>query len=72
LDSFVADREKAIAEAQARIESEKKAMETAKQRVAQITTWCEDEGNVLDDVLEFFSSDTGASRLATEEPVLKV
>jgi len=64
LVSFVTDREKSIADAKARIEQEQKAMETARSRVDKLVTWCEREGNKLDDVLEFFSSDSGSSKLA--------
>lgn len=60
--SFVADREKSIAEAKARIEQEQKAVETAKERVEKLVAWCEREGNNLDDVLEFFSADNGVSK----------
>ena len=58
LATFTADRQKSIADAEAKIEAEKKAMETAKARVDKLVSWCEKEGNTLDDVLEFFSADT--------------
>lgn len=64
LGAFVADREKSIADAEARIAAEKKAITSAQERVNTLVTWCEDEGNVLDDVLEFFSTDTGNSKHA--------
>jgi hypothetical protein len=64
LGTFVADREKSIADAELRIANEKKAIAAANERVQTLVTWCEDEGNVLDDVLEFFSTDTGNSKHA--------
>jgi len=64
LTSFMTERKKSIAEAEARIQAEKNAMDTAQKRVDQLVQWCEKEGNELDDVLEFFSTDSGASKLA--------
>lgn len=64
LTTFLAERDKSIADAKAKIDAETKAAETAKLRVEKIVGWCEKEGNTLDDVLEFFSADAGTSKLA--------
>jgi len=66
LKTFVAEREKAITDAEERIKKEKEAITTINARVEKLVKWCEEEGNSLDDVLEFFSADTGESKLATE------
>lgn len=66
LKTFVAEREKAISDAEERIKKEKEAITTINARVEKLVKWCEEEGNSLDDVLEFFSADTGESKLATE------
>lgn len=64
LVAFVAAREKSIADAKAKITLEETTLKTAQERVAKITEWCEKEGNKLDDALEFFSADSGTSKLA--------
>jgi hypothetical protein len=64
LVAFVTAREKSIADARAKITLEETTLKTAQDRVAKITEWCEREGNKLDDALEFFSADSGASKLA--------
>lgn len=63
LKKFVAEREKSIADSEERIKQEKKAIETINTRVEKLVKWSEQEGNLLDDVLEFFSADTGDSKL---------
>jgi hypothetical protein len=65
LKSFVADRTKAIADAEAKIEAEKKALDAATKRVAQITDWCKREGNVLNNVITFFNPGAVDSGSAT-------
>lgn len=66
LKTFITEREKSIADAEERIKKEKEAITTINTRVEKLVKWCEEEGNSLDDVLEFFSADTGESKLATE------
>ncbi len=62
----VAAGEAQIAELQAQIESKRTEILTAKTELARVNQSCEAEGARLDDVLEFFSLDQGASKYATE------
>ncbi len=53
-----------ITDLEAQIEARKASIQTAKNHFAQIQSECERESDKIDDVLEFFSLDVGASNLA--------
>ncbi len=63
----VAQNESDIAELQAQIEEKRTAILNAKTELARVHQSCEVESDRLDDVLEFFSLDQGASKYATEQ-----
>jgi hypothetical protein len=60
LNQFVLERENAIIEAENKIKSEKEAINKSKERVIQLTNYCENEGNNLHNVLMFFGTSDSA------------
>lgn len=62
----VAQNETEIAGLQAQIEEKRAAILNAKTEIARVHQACELESDRLDDVLEFFSLDQGASKYASE------
>jgi hypothetical protein len=60
----VSAAEKEIAELEAQIDAKKTAIQKARGELAGVTHACETESDRLDDVLEFFSLDVGASKYA--------
>lgn len=64
----VAQNETEIAQLQAQIEEKRSAILNAKTEIARVHQACELESDRLDDVLEFFSLDQGASKYASETP----
>ena len=62
----VAAGEAQIAELQAQIEAKRTEILNARTELARIHQSCEAEADRLDDVLEFFSLDQGASKYATQ------
>ncbi len=62
----VAQNETSIAELQAQIEEKRSAILNARNELSRVTQSCELESDRLDDVLEFFSLDQGASKYAGE------
>jgi hypothetical protein len=58
-----------ISNLEAQIEARKAAIQAAKNQFAQIQSECERESDKIDDVLEFFSLDVGASKLAPNQQV---
>ena len=54
--------ERVIAELQSQIEARRQAIENAQSELARVTQGCESEADKLDEVLEFFSLDEGASQ----------
>ena len=62
----VAQNEADIAQLQAQIEDKRTAILNAKTELARVHSSCETEAHRLDDVLEFFSLDQGASKYAPE------
>ena len=61
--------ESEIAALQARIEEQRAIISATKQQVATAQQQCEQEADKLDDILEFFSLDTGPSKYASEPGV---
>ncbi len=53
-----------IAELEGQIEARRQAIQNARGELARVTQGCESEADKLDEVLEFFSLDEGASRHA--------
>ena len=77
LSSYVTDLQKVNAERieyaeaeitalQARIEEQRAIIATTKQQITTAQVQCEQEADRLDDILEFFSLDTGPSKYASE------
>lgn len=62
----VSQSEQAIAELQAQIEEKRTAILNSRNELTRVMHSCEQESDRLDDVLEFFSLDTGASKYAGE------
>jgi len=62
----VAQNEAEIAQLQAQIEDKRTAILSAKTELARVHGACETEAHRLDDVLEFFSLDQGASKYAPD------
>ena len=58
-----------IAALQARIEEQRGIIAATKQQVTTVQLQCEQEADRLDDILEFFSLDTGPSKYASEPGV---
>ena len=50
------------------VEAKRIAIQSAKNEMARVMQACEAESDKLDDVLEFFSLDVGASKYAPQEP----
>ena len=70
---LVAKNETEIAELQAQIETRRTQVLEAKTELSRVTQTCESEADRLDDVLEFFSLDVGASKhapVAPKEPTI--
>ena len=65
-NDLVAQNENSIAELQAQIEEKRTAILNARNELSRVTQSCEVESDRLDDVLEFFSLDQGASKYAGE------
>ena len=61
----IAAGEAQIAELQAQVEAKRTDLLNARTELARVHQSCETEGHRLDDVLEFFSLDQGASKYAT-------
>ena len=55
-----------IAELEAQIEARRQAVQNARGELARVTQGCEAQAERLDEVLEFFSLDEGASRHASD------
>ncbi|BDI30947.1 hypothetical protein CCAX7_29980 [Capsulimonas corticalis] len=62
--AFTASADQEIAELQLEIDRKKRAIETARQNQIEVAQLCHNETDRLDDVLEFFSLDIGASKHA--------
>ncbi len=62
--AFVKTSQVQIAQLNSQIASLNSAMEDAKSQASKVSKACEDESHRLDDVVEFFSLDTGASNNA--------
>lgn len=62
----VTSGEKEIAELEAQIDARRTAIQKARAELAGVTQSCEAESDRLDDILEFFSLDTGPSKYAGE------
>lgn len=63
----IAQSETEIADLEAQIDARKTAIQNAKSELSRVTQQCESEADRLDDVLEFFSLDEGASKHAPTE-----
>ncbi|MDQ3814861.1 MAG: hypothetical protein M3347_13035 [Armatimonadota bacterium] len=70
-EKFVTGAESEIAALQAQIEDKRRAIESTRQRLTQLTQAIDQESDRLDDVLEFFSLDVPPSKYATEKPETK-
>jgi DNA anti-recombination protein RmuC len=71
----ISKNEEEIAALEAQIDAKRTAIQAAKTELAKVTNGCEAEADKLDDVLEFFSLDVGASKHApppapTDLPVI--
>lgn len=62
----VAQSEKEIGELEKQIDIKRQAIQKAKGELLKISNGCEAESDKLDDVLEFFTLDVGASKLAPQ------
>lgn len=60
----IANSEAQIADLESQIDAHRSAMQSAKTELGRVTQGCEAEADKLDDVLEFFSLDEGASKHA--------
>jgi hypothetical protein len=67
--AFTTSAEQEIAELQQEIDRKRRAIETARQNQVEVTQLCHGETDRLDDVLEFFSLDVGASKHAASGTV---
>lgn len=63
-EEFTKKVEGDIATLEAQIAEKRKAIETARRRVSELSKFCDQEAERLDDVLEFFSLDVGPSKYA--------
>jgi hypothetical protein len=63
-EEFAATAEKEIADLQAKIESKRLAVQSAREHLAKSHQMCTAESERLDDVLEFFSLDVPPSKYA--------
>ena len=63
----VAQSEAEIADLEAQIDARKTAIQNAKSELTRVTQQCESAADRLDDVLEFFSLDEGASKHAVPD-----
>lgn len=66
-EETIAKSQAEIADLEAQIEARKTAINGAKSQFALIQSECERESDKIDDVLEFFSLDVGASTLAPQQ-----
>ena len=60
----IAQSETQIADLEAQIDAQRQTIQNARAELNRVTRGCESEADKLDDVLEFFSLDQGASRHA--------
>lgn len=67
-EEFTTRTETEINELQAQIEEKRNAIREARSKLAATNTMCTAESDRLDDVLEFFSLDTGSSKYAPGQP----
>jgi hypothetical protein len=65
-EEFTKKVETDIATLEAQIQERRKAIETARQRAEELSKFCDQEAERLDDVLEFFSLDVGSSKYAVD------
>ncbi len=65
-EEFTKKVEADIATLEAQIGEKRKAIESAQRRVAELSKFCDQEAERLDDVLEFFSLDVGSSKYAPD------
>jgi hypothetical protein len=63
-EEFTKKVEGDIATLEAQIKEKRQAIETARRRVNDLSKFCDQEAERLDDVLEFFSLDVGPSKYA--------
>jgi hypothetical protein len=63
-EEFTKKVETDIATLEAQIQEKRKAIESAQRRVEELSRFCDQEAERLDDVLEFFSLDVGSSKYA--------
>ena len=70
-DEMCSHEELTIAELQNQIAEKRKAIDNARQVLAQVAKTCTTEADHLDDVLEFFSLDVPPSKYAAAKPAGK-
>lgn len=66
-EEFTKKVEADIATLEAQIQEKRKAIENARKRVDDLSHFCDQEAERLDDVLEFFSLDVGPSKYAADK-----
>lgn len=66
----VAQTEREITELEKQIDAKRQSIQKSKGELSKVSSGCEAESDKLDDVLEFFTLDVGASKLAPPKPLI--